>query len=118
MHEHDGLAAVEFRPQRLERRIAEVFFGIVAQENHPISAQRVERILDFRKSAIDVGERHRCEVAETIGPLGDEVRRVFVDAARHLSSLGLVPADDARRGQREDSGRNLLGIHQVDRAIG
>jgi hypothetical protein len=50
MHEHGGLAAVEFRPQRLERRIAEVFFGIVAEENHPIGPQRVERILEFERA--------------------------------------------------------------------
>src|ERR1700730_748013 len=53
--EHCSLASVESRPQRLEGRIAEVFFAIVVQENHPVGPQRVERIFDFQKSAIDVG---------------------------------------------------------------
>jgi hypothetical protein len=47
MNEYDGLAAVEFRPQGLEGDIAEIFFTIVAKENHPIGAQRVERIFQF-----------------------------------------------------------------------
>jgi hypothetical protein len=105
-------------PTRFEGRIAEVFFGIVAEENHPVGPQSVERILKFRKSAIDVGERHRCQVAETIGPPGHEIPRVFVDPAGHLSSLALDPTDDTWRGQREDSGRDLLGVHQIDRALG
>jgi hypothetical protein len=37
MHEYDALAAVELHPQRLEGRVAEVFFGIVAEENNPVS---------------------------------------------------------------------------------
>src|ERR1700730_5383018 len=75
-------------------------------------------MLEFPKSAVDVGQRQRREVAEAIGLLRDEVGRVFVDAARHLPSLVLVPADDARRGQRENPGRDLLGVHGVNRALG
>src|ERR1700736_3287258 len=75
-------------------------------------------MLEFPKSAVDVGYRQRREVAEAIGLLRDEVGRVFVDAARHLPSLVLVPADDARRGQRENPGRDLLGVHGVNRALG
>jgi len=71
-----------------------------------------------RESAIDVGERHRHEVTEMIGPLGDEIRRVFVDASRHLPSLALVPTDNARRSKLEYSGRDLLGVHHGDRALG
>src|SRR6266852_5538474 len=63
-------------------------------------------MLKFPKSAVDVG------------PLRDEIRRVFVHATRHLPSLGLVPADDARRAQREDPGRDFLRVHVVDRALG
>jgi len=96
MHEHAGLAAVAFRPQRLEGRIAEAFLGIVAKENHSIDQQCVERIFDFRKSDIDVGKRQRREVAETTGLHGDDIGCVFVDATRHLPSLALVPADDPR----------------------
>jgi hypothetical protein len=118
MHEHDSLAAVELRPERLESRIAEIFSRIVGEEDHPVSPQRVERVLKFPKSAIDVRDRQRREVAEAIGPLRDEIGCVFVDAARHLPSLALFPADDARRSQREDPGRDLLGVHKVDRALG
>src|ERR1700732_5161321 len=75
-------------------------------------------MLEFPKSAVDVGERQRREGAEAIGLLRDEVGRVFVDAARHLPSLVLVPADDARRGQRENPGGDLLRVHGVDRALG
>ena len=98
MHEHDALAAVEFRPERLENRITEIFSRIVGEEDHPVGPQRVERMLEFPKSAVDVGDRQRREIAEAIGPLRDEIGGVFVDAARHLPSLALVPADDARRG--------------------
>src|ERR1700737_2116958 len=75
-------------------------------------------MLEFPKSAVDVGDGQRREATEAMGPLRDEIGCVFVDAARDLTSLALVPADDARRGQREDPGRDLLGVHEVDRALG
>src|SRR6202022_749436 len=51
MNEHDGLASIEFRPQWLEGRIAEVIFAIVAKENHTIGPQDVERIFEFCKGS-------------------------------------------------------------------
>src|SRR5205823_4271710 len=118
MDEHDGVAAVELRPDWLERRLAEIFPRIVGEEDHPVGPQRVERVLEFPEGALGIGQRQRREVAETIGPLRDEIRRVFVHATRHPPSLALVPADDARRGQREDPGRDLLRVHEIDRAVG
>ena len=112
MHEHAGLAAVAFRPQRLEGRIAEAFLGIVAKENHSIEPQCVERIFDFRKSAIDVGKRQRREVAETTGLHGDDIGCVFVDATRHLPSLALVPADDPRGAVSERTRSRSLYVWQ------
>jgi len=41
------LAAVEFHPQRLEDRITEIYFGIVAEQDHAISPQRAERIFEL-----------------------------------------------------------------------
>jgi len=49
-------------------------------------------------------------MAETIGPLGNEIRCVVVDAARYLQALAPVPADNPWRGQREDRGRDLLRV--------
>src|SRR5712675_2402909 len=56
-------------------------------------------------------------MAEAIGLLRDESRRVLVDAERHLTPVALVPVGDARRRQREDPGRDLLGIHEGDSAF-
>src|SRR5205807_5612552 len=62
---------------------------------------RVERMLKFLKSAVHVGDGRGREVAEAIGPLRDEIGRVFVHPRRDVPSLAPVPADDARQGQRE-----------------
>src|ERR1700733_12574317 len=118
MHEYDGLSAVKLGPERLKRCIAEVQFGVIAEENNPIGPKRVQRILEFGKSAIDVGKRQSSEVAKAVRSLGDKIRRVFVDTARHLTSFPLVPTDYARRGQREHSGCNILGVHQIDSSLG
>src|SRR5260221_13865646 len=75
-------------------------------------------MLEVPNSASGVGERQRRKVAEAIGLLRDEGGRVFVDPARHIPSFPLVPADDTRRGQRENPARDLLGVHGVDRALG
>jgi hypothetical protein len=61
--------------------------GIVTEENHPVGPQRVERILEFCESAVDVAEWRGPEVAESAQPFGDETRRVAVDAPRHLPPL-------------------------------
>jgi hypothetical protein len=63
-------------------------------------------------------ERKRREVAEPGRSFRAEIGRVFVDATRNLPTLSGVPADYARRGQRKDAGCDLLGIHDVDRALG
>ena len=118
MFEGDGLAAVEFGPQRLECRIAEVSARVAGHQDHAVGVQRAERVLDFGQGAVDVGERQRREAAEPVGPPGDQIGGVFVDAARHLPPLIVGPAHDTGRADREDPGRDLLGVHEVDGALG
>jgi hypothetical protein len=40
MSEYDGLSAVKLGPERLKRRIAEVQFAIITEENNPIGPKR------------------------------------------------------------------------------
>ncbi|MEA2787721.1 MAG: hypothetical protein QOG73_127 [Acetobacteraceae bacterium] len=59
MHEHHGLAAVKFRSEGLKGGITEVFVAIVAEEDHAIGPECIERIREFRQRTVDVRERHR-----------------------------------------------------------
>jgi hypothetical protein len=50
MHEYDGSATVEFSPERLEYRLAQISSSIVGEEDHPIGSQRVQRIFEFPRA--------------------------------------------------------------------
>jgi hypothetical protein len=118
MHICHSMAAIEFCPDWLEGSFAEISSSIVGEQNHAIGPQRVERMFQFVKRAVDIRERQCREVTEAIRPFRNETRRLFVDAPRHLPSPAVIPADDARRGQREYPGCDLLGVHEVNRAVG
>jgi hypothetical protein len=118
MFEDDGLTAVEFGPQRLEYGIAEVSARVAGHQDDAVGVQRAERIVNFGQGVVDVGERQRREAAEPVGSLGDQIGGAFVDAAGHLPPFIAGPAHDAGRADRQDPGRDLLGVHEVDGALG
>jgi hypothetical protein len=115
--EYDGVAAVEFGPQRLERWISEVLPRVAGHEDYSVGVQCAQRIPEFLNGAADVRKGQRREAAEPVGPVGDQVCGVFVDATCHLPPFGLGPAHDAGRADRQDPGRDLLGVHEVERAL-
>jgi len=80
--------------------------------------KRIERIVEFEQRPLDIGQRERREITEPVGPCRDDIGSVFVDAARHLASLGRRPLHDAGRGERQDSRRDLLRIHERDGGFG
>ena len=71
MFEYDGVAAVEFGPERLERCISEVFARVAGHDHYAVGVQRIQCMPEFLKRAADVGERQRCEAAEPLGPASD-----------------------------------------------
>lgn len=79
MHENDGLPAIEFVHHRGVLRIAEQLSIFVAgQEADAVEFQRVQRVFDFAKAPIDVGQRNRGSHSKTAGIILDQLGAVLI----------------------------------------
>jgi hypothetical protein len=79
MHENDGLPAIEFVHHRGVLRIAEQLSIFVAgQEPDAVEFQRVQRVFDFAKAPIDVGQRNRGSHSKTAGIILDQLGAVLI----------------------------------------
>ena len=76
MNEDDGVAAIQFVEERRLRLRAEIFAVRVREQHDAVGLQRVERVLEFRKRALDVRQRQRREEPETIRVLAHDVQRI------------------------------------------
>ena len=65
VNEHVGVALVERGKQRLERRVAEIGAGDVAQQHHAVQRQLVVAALELAQRRVDVGQRQRCQARRT-----------------------------------------------------
>jgi hypothetical protein len=57
---------IEFGPDGFEGNIAEISFGVVAEEDDAIGLQRVQRIVGFAERSLHVGKRQCRKVADPI----------------------------------------------------
>ena len=111
----DGLAAVEFLEDRRERRIAEIFAVIGAQQPDAVGFERIERIGDFRKAAFGIGQRDDGEQAIAAGIIADRLGGVIVPHPRQPAAGGDVAEPGAGRAHRNDRGRDAVGVHLFER---
>jgi hypothetical protein len=66
MHEHHGVAAVEFCVEFVLVGVAEMAAAGMAQQAHSVQLECVERILHFADRGGDVGHRQQGEGAEAV----------------------------------------------------
>jgi len=71
---------------RCEGGIAEEFAFIVGHHADAVGLQRVERVFDLAKRALDIRQRHRAEQAEAARILGDEARAEVVGLTRQRAA--------------------------------
>lgn len=59
---------------------------------------------DLMQRAVDVRHRRRGEIAEPVGAFRDEVRRILVDPAGHVTTPVRLACRDAGGRERQDAG--------------
>src|SRR3984893_9205285 len=118
MDEDHGRAPFELRPKRAESGIAQIVAGIVAEQDHAIHAERVERILELAHRALRVGQRQGGEAGEAIPPPRHEFGAELVDCARHVPAGGTLPAGHPGSRERQYGCGDPLGVHEGERGIG
>jgi hypothetical protein len=117
MHEDDGLAPVELRPDGRERLAAQIVVArsVSREDRHTVRLERVERVGDLSQRALRVEQRRqRGEEAVSRRVLVAQPGGVLVHLSRQLSGgLRVVGDGGARRRQGEDGRRRAHLHHQL-----
>src|SRR5262249_2371792 len=107
-----SLTAIQFIEDCGERRIAKPFVLVAGQESYAVSPQRVERILDLAKTAVNVGNREQLEKSKTTLICSNQLRgSVLVHLACNFARFVHVAEPYAGSGLRKHSRRNAGFLH-------
>lgn len=112
MDEDDRAAAVELGEHWTENRVTEVVAVCICFDRDAVAAELVECEPEFVQGAVDVRERQRGEVAETVRVCPLDLGGLLVDPASQLPGGEVVPEVGAWRGDRQDGGIDTSVIHE------
>ena len=115
--EHHRLPAFQRVPDRREPFVPEIGAVVVAEHQHAVGAELVERASDLVQRAGHVGQRQGGEIAEPVGTLLEQAQAVVVDLACQLDLRAAAPAGHRRGRQGDHGGPGAEAVHDADRGV-